>query len=116
MDLIIEIRCIAQAPNDEPGTCFAGGVHGQAVEGDEGELHARLGGQGGGGVFEQGEPDIGGKQAGLAVMHPSTQNQMIHQSRGTRDDVQMPVGDGIEAAGIKADTCFHEVIYPLRRL
>ena len=77
-------------------------IDGEAVEGDDRDVDARMFGDRLGHLLEQRHARLGVEQRLLAVVDADTDDELVDHPRGARDDVEMPVGDGVEGAGIES--------------
>lgn len=95
LDLILEIRDRAQPPYHDGGPLLLGKAHGQAVEGIHlhvGHILAAL--------PQHGNALLDRKQRRLRTVDQHGDDQLVKHTAGALDDIQMPAGNGVKAAGI----------------
>src|SRR5262245_60971561 len=108
LEFVFEIRDGAETTDDDPGATLFREMHQQVVEwprfdlGAVGEV-ARFAHHHVDALFEA-------KQRPFAVIDRNADDQLVDQLYGAADDVQMPIGDGIERAG-KEEVAFNVCTY-----
>jgi hypothetical protein len=101
LHLVVEVGAVPDAPDQERGPVPAGGVHREVVEGRNLEGRALPGRE---------RPADGPQHVGALVrredrrlrgMHPDRDHEPVHQPDGVAHHVEMPVGHGVEGAGVE---------------
>src|SRR4029079_12274711 len=87
----------------------------EAVEGDDADLRARRGGNRLRLRLQHGRALLRREHGLLGVVGADADDELVEQAAGARDHIGMAESDGVERAGIKADT-FHGLSFGGLRL
>ncbi len=102
LHLVVEVRAVAEAAEDNGRLLRARRIDGERVERDDLDLAARGLGDGRGFRFEHLDPLRRGEERHLARMHPDADHEPVDHACSPRDDVDVALGRRIEGAGGEA--------------
>ena len=102
LHLVVEIAGIAQAADDDRRLCVLSRIDGEIVVGGDLEPKPDRLGDGSEHAFGQLHALFGGEQRVFVVVGTDADDQLVDEMRRPAHNVDVAVGDGIEASGIEA--------------
>ena len=98
LNLILEIRDCPQAAHHDGRALLLGEADRQAVEGVDLDVRDILAG-----IPQHGNALLDREKRGLGTVDQHRDNHFVKHTAGALDNIEMPVRDGVEAAGIHGD-------------